>query len=58
MSLLDRCMIHGWPMRRAEKGGSTLLKTETAAFLLMAIAVSWCILMAGDGAAAFIYFQF
>ena len=58
MSLVDRLLVQGWPMRRLHEGGGSLLRVETAAFLLMAIAVSWSILLAGDGAAAFIYFQF
>ena len=58
MSLVDRLLVQGWPLRRLDSGAGTLLRVETAAFLLMAIAVSWTILMAGDGAAAFIYFQF
>ena len=58
MSFVDRLLVQGWPMRPAERGGSTLLKTEMAGFLLMAIVVSWLMLLAGDGAAAFIYFQF
>jgi hypothetical protein len=44
-------------MRSIERGG-TLLRTETAAFLLMAIVTAWVALLAGDGASAFIYFQF
>ena len=43
-------------MRSGENG--TLLKVETAGFMLMAIVTAWLILLAGDGAAAFIYFQF
>ena len=57
MSFVDRLLVQGWPMRRLGEGG-TLLRVETAGFLLMAIVVSWLMLMAGDGAAAFIYFQF
>ena len=57
MSFIDRLLVQGWPMRRLGSGGS-LLKAETAGFLLMAIVVSWLMLLAGDGAAAFIYFQF
>ena len=57
MSFLDRLLVQGWPMRRLDRGG-TLLKVGTAGFLLMAIVVSWLMLLAGDGAAAFIYFQF
>ncbi len=57
MSFVDRLLVQGWPMRSLP-GGGTLLKTETAGFLLIAIIVSWFMLMAGDGAAAFIYFQF
>lgn len=58
MSFADRLLVQGFPMRPAERGGSSLIKVETAGFLLMAIVVSWLMLMAGDGAAAFIYFQF
>lgn len=56
MGLADRLLVHSWPMRQP-KGGS-LVKIETCAFLLMAIAAAWILLLAGDGAAAFIYFQF
>lgn len=57
LAFVDRLLVQGWPMRaRAE--GCTLLKAETAAFLLMAITAAWLMLLAGDGAAAFIYFQF
>lgn len=56
MSLVDRLLVQGWPMRAGS--GGTLLKAETAGFLLMAIVVAWLMLLAGDGAAAFIYFQF
>ncbi len=58
MSLVDRLLVQGWPMRRLSGAGGSLLRVETVGFLLMAIVVSWFILMAGDGAAAFIYFQF
>lgn len=58
MSLVDRYLVQGWPMRPASRGGSTLIRTETAGFLLMAIVAAWLMLLAGDGAAAFIYFQF
>ena len=58
MSLVDRLLVQGWPMRPLPEKGGSLLRVETAAFLLMAIVVSWFMLMAGDGAAAFIYFQF
>ena len=58
MSLTDRYLVQGWPLRTAEKGGTTLIKVEVFAFILMASAVSWAMLLAGDGAAAFIYFQF
>lgn len=57
MAFVDRLLVQGWPMRRLA-GGGTLLKTEVAAFLLMSITVAWLLLLAGDGAAAFIYFQF
>ena len=56
MSFADRLLVQGWPMRSGENG--TLLKVETAGFMLMAIVTAWLILLAGDGAAAFIYFQF
>ena len=58
MSLVDRLLVKGWPTRRLEGGGGRLLKLEVGGFLLMAIVVSWLMLLAGDGAAAFIYFQF
>jgi len=57
MSLVDRILVQGWPLRNTGESG-TLIRVETAGFLLMAIVVSWLMLMAGDGAAAFIYFQF
>ncbi len=57
MALLDRLLVQGWPTRRLSAGGA-LIKAETAAFLLMAVAAAWLLLLAGDGAAAFIYFQF
>lgn len=57
MSFIDRLLVQGWPMRKLD-GGGTLIKAETAGFILMAIVVSWLMLLAGDGAAAFIYFQF
>ncbi len=57
MSLVDRLLVQGYRLRPMGEGG-TLLRVETAGFLLMAIVVSWLMLMAGDGAAAFIYFQF
>ena len=56
MSFVDRLLVQGWPMRSKPNG--TLLKADTAGFLLMAIVVAWLMLLAGDGAAAFIYFQF
>ncbi len=56
MSLVDRLFVQEWPMRRPQ--GGALVKAETAAFLVMAIAAAWLLLLAGDGAAAFIYFQF
>ena len=56
MSFADRLLVQGWPMRSQPEG--TLLKTDVAGFLLMAIVVAWLMLLAGDGAAAFIYFQF
>ena len=57
MSFVDRLLVQGRPMRTLGEGGP-LLRVETAGFLLMSIVVSWLMLMAGDGAAAFIYFQF
>ena len=56
MSLVDRLLVQGWPMRSGSNGA--LLKAETAGYILMAIVAAWLILLAGDGAAAFIYFQF
>ncbi|MCD8115742.1 MAG: MBOAT family protein [Oscillospiraceae bacterium] len=56
MTLIDRIFVHGWPIRQP-KGGS-LVTAEVSAFLLLAIAASWILLLAGDGASAFIYFQF
>ena len=56
MSLLDRLFIQGQPMRQPK--GGLLAKGEVCAFLLMAIVCAWLMLLAGDGAAAFIYFQF
>ncbi len=58
MSLIDRMLVQGWPTRRLAENGGTLLRTELAAYLVMTIAVAWLMLLAGDGAAAFIYFQF
>ena len=57
MSFVDRLLVQGYRMRPLGNGG-TLLRAETAGYLLMAIVVAWLILLAGDGAAAFIYFQF
>jgi D-alanyl-lipoteichoic acid acyltransferase DltB (MBOAT superfamily) len=57
LPLVDRLLVQGWPMRPIAQGG-TLLRTETAAFILMAIVAAWLTLLAGDGASAFIYFQF
>jgi hypothetical protein len=57
LPFVDRLLVQGWPMRPIAQGG-TLLRTETAAFILMAIVAAWLALLAGDGAAAFIYFQF
>jgi D-alanyl-lipoteichoic acid acyltransferase DltB (MBOAT superfamily) len=57
LPFVDRLLVQGWPMRSIRRGG-TLLRTETAAFLLMAIVTAWVALLAGDGASAFIYFQF
>ena len=56
MVLLDRHYIQHWPMRRPK--GGPLAKAEVCAFLLMGIVCAWMMLLAGDGAAAFIYFQF
>lgn len=56
MSLLDRLFIQDWPMR--QPNGGLLAKGEGCAFLIAAIACAWIALLAGDGAAAFIYFQF
>jgi D-alanyl-lipoteichoic acid acyltransferase DltB (MBOAT superfamily) len=57
LPFVDRLLVQGWPMRAIARGG-TLLRTETAAYILMAIVAAWLALLAGDGAAAFIYFQF
>ena len=56
MTFIDRLFVQQWPMR--EPRGGLLVKAEVAAFLVMASAASWLLLLAGDGAAAFIYFQF
>ena len=56
MSILDRLFIQDRPMRTV-KGGFTV-KAEICAFLLVTILFAWMMLLAGDGAAAFIYFQF
>lgn len=56
MSFVDRLLVQGWPMRSQPNG--TLLKADAAGFILMAIVAAWLLLLAGDGAAAFIYFQF
>ena len=56
MALLDRWFIQDWPMR-SPKGG-LLARGEIAALLVMCIVCAWILLLAGDGAAAFIYFQF
>lgn len=56
MSLLDRLFIQDWPMR--QPNGGLLAKGEGCMLLVMAIACAWIMLLAGDGAAAFIYFQF
>ena len=57
MAFVDRILVQGWPARLPEKDG-TLLKVSVGGFILMAIAAAWITLLAGDGAAAFIYFQF
>ena len=57
MSFVDRILVQDFPVRLPEKGG-TLLKVSIGGFLFMAMAAAWVALMAGDGAAAFIYFQF
>ncbi len=57
MSFVDRILVQGWPARLPENGG-TLLKVAVGGFVLMATVAAWIALMAGDGAAAFIYFQF
>ena len=56
MTFIDRLFVQEWPMRRPR--GGLLVKSEVAAFLVMAVAISWLLLLSGDGAAAFIYFQF
>ena len=56
MSLLDRLFIQDWPMRQPT--GGLLAKGEGCALLVMCIVCAWIMLLAGDGAAAFIYFQF
>ena len=40
-----------------EKGGAEI-RSGTTAYLIWAVAVAWMILLAGDGASSFIYFQF
>ncbi len=55
MALADRLYVHGRPAGHAR---GALMRTETAFYLTLAVAVSWLMLLAGDGAAAFIYFQF
>ncbi len=57
LPFVDRILVQGWKPRAIAQGG-TLLRVEMAAFVLMAIVVSWVILLTGDGAAQFIYFQF
>ena len=57
MSLMDRMLVQGWPIRQPRQDGS-LLKVAVALWLGMAILAAWIALLAGDGAAAFIYFQF
>ena len=57
MGFVDRILVQGFPVRLPEKGG-TLLKVSAAAFLALSVLVAWVALLAGDGAAAFIYFQF
>ncbi len=56
MVMLDRLYIQHQPMRQPK--GGVLAKAEVCAFLLMGIVCAWMMLLAGDGAAAFIYFQF
>ncbi len=56
MALLDRYFIQDWPMR-SPKGG-LLAKGEIVTLLVLCIVCAWVLLLAGDGAAAFIYFQF
>ena len=56
MALLDRYFIQDWPMR-SPKGGA-LATGELCTVLVMCIVCAWILLLAGDGAAAFIYFQF
>lgn len=56
MVFLDRLYIQHLPMRQPK--GGLLAKFEVCGFLLMAIVCAWMALLAGDGAAAFIYFQF
>ncbi len=56
MPIIDRIFVHGWAVR--QPSGGTLVKAEIAGFLLMGIVIAWILLLAGDGAATFIYFQF
>ena len=53
LPLIDRQYVQGYPTR-----GGILQKTQTGAYVLMAIIVAWVILMQGSGAESFIYFQF
>lgn len=57
MGFVDRILVQGWPVHLPQKGG-TVLKVAVAGFLALTVAVAWISLLAGDGAAAFIYFQF
>ena len=56
MVMLDRLFIQHLPIRQPQ--GGLAAKGQVCAFLLAAIVCAWTMLLAGDGAAAFIYFQF
>ena len=56
MTLVDKLFVQEFPIRQPR--GGLWAKGEICAFLLAAIVCAWTMLLAGDGAAAFIYFQF
>ena len=56
MALVDLHFAQGRSLRQPE--GGELVTAEGIAFLVMAIACAWLMLLGGDGASAFIYFQF